>query len=319
MRRKTLIWSTMMLLAFSIKAQQLAQYSQYNFNQYLLNPAVGGLSKHLEAQAGFRSQWAGFEGAPTTMFVSIHAPLDYPISNSHIKEKPHKGVGGYIFRDEAGPSTWTGAYMSYAYHMALNPKFHLSLGAFVGAKHYVLDGSKIQFTHSETDPKVTGQRETAIVPDGNIGIWVHSDKVFGGISVNQIFQNKLDIEQVKPGQEFGKLDNHYFLTAGYIYKVNSQLKIIPSFLLKAVAPAPLQVDLSVKAFIDDTFWVGASLRNLDAFVIFGGVRYGNFEAGYAFDLTFNGIQKFSAGSHEIIVGLLLPRFEKDINCPSRFW
>ena len=100
-------------------AQQMPQYSQYTFNHYILNPAVGGLSKYLEAQVGARSQWVGFNGQPNTVFASVHLPLDYPLGNSHIKEKPHQGIGGYVFKDQAGAISWSGAYMSYSYHFKI--------------------------------------------------------------------------------------------------------------------------------------------------------------------------------------------------------
>ena len=316
---KQLLLFILLVIAKGVTAQQMPQYSQYNFNHYLLNPAVGGLSKYLEAQVGTRVQWIGFEGAPTTVFASVHLPLDYPIGNRHIKEKPHQGIGGYAFKDQTGPISWTGAYMSYSYHFKISRKARLALGLFLGAKQYALDGSQVNFTQSDYDPKVTGGRETQFMPDGSSGIWYHNDHVFAGISMNQLFKNKVTIDQVATADNFAALDHHYFMHLGYIHKVNNHLAIVPSMLLKAVSPAPLQADASLKFVYDKQYWVGASLRNLDAFVLFAGFIQGNFEMGYAFDLTFNSIQKYSGGSHEIIVGLLLPRFENEVICPSRYW
>ena len=316
---KNTILSLLLIVTTASFAQQMAQYSQYNFNHYLLNPAIGGLSKYLEAQVGARAQWVGFDGAPNTVFASVHLPLDYPIGNIHIKEKPHQGVGGYVFKDQAGAISWSGAYVSYSYHFKISKKSRLALGTFLGAKQYALDGSKVKFTQSDFDPKITGGRETQFVPDGSIGLWYHNDKVFAGISINQIFNNKIDIAQIAAENNFGKMDNHFYMHLGYIYTIDKHLKLVPSMLLKAVSPAPLQADVSLKAVIDKQYWFGASLRNLDAFVIFAGFIHGNFEMGYAFDLTFNNMQKHSAGSHEIIVGLLLPRFENGVVCPSRYW
>lgn len=316
---KNTIISLLLIITSASFAQQMAQYSQYNFNHYLLNPAIGGLSKYLEAQVGARAQWLGFEGAPNTVFASVHLPLDYPIGNSHIKEKPHQGIGGYVFKDQAGAINWSGAYMSYSYHFKVNRRSRLALGTFLGVKQYVLDGSKVKFTQSDFDPKITKSRESQFMPDGSVGLWYHDDKIFGGLSINQIFNNNIDIEQVAAENNFGKIDHHYFIHLGYIYKVNKEFSIIPSMLFKAVSPAPLQVDASLKFMYNQEFWVGGSVRNLDAFVLFAGFIQGNFEMGYAFDLTFNSIQKYSAGSHEIIIGMLLPRFENDVLCPSRYW
>ena len=63
------------LLVNSIFAQQEAQYSQYMYNTISVNPAYAGSRNVLSVLALHRSQWVGFEGAPTTQFVSIHAPI----------------------------------------------------------------------------------------------------------------------------------------------------------------------------------------------------------------------------------------------------
>ena len=319
MKRKLTSLCTFLLTISAVFAQQIPQYSQYNFNHYLLNPAVAGVSKYLEAQMGVRAQWLGFEGSPTTIFASVHLPLDYPIGNTHIKEKPHQGIGGYMFRDQTGPISNTGVYGSYSYHLKVSRESRLALGVSLGLKQYAIDGTRINFTQSDFDPKVSGKKESYLVPDGTIGAWYHTKHVFAGLSMNQIFTNRLDIEQPVSVEDFGKLDHHYSLNVGYIYDLNSYIKLVPSVLFKAVAPAPLQMDVSLKTVFDEQYWVGASMRNFDAFVVFAGFIHGNFEVGYAFDLTFNAIQKHSAGSHEIIVGLILPRFEHDVLCPARFW
>lgn len=319
MKKHILHIAICLFVILETQGQQVAQYSQYYLNYYLMNPAVGGVGKNLEAQLGFRSQWTGFEGAPTTMYVSVHKPIKYPSSNGHLKKHPYHGIGGYMFKDQAGASSYTGAYMSYAYHIRVTHKNTFSFGASLGAKQYSLDGSKIQFTESVNDPKVTGANETSLLPDGNAGIWYHTDHFFGGIAMNQLMRNSIDISQIQANGSFGRLDNHYFMNIGYVYDVDKYTKLVPSLLVKAVSPAPLQVDVSLKAVFDKKYWLGGSVRNLDAVVLFGGFIYDKFEFGYSFDVTMNAIQKHSAGSHEIIVGLLLPQTQYPVECPSQFW
>lgn len=319
MKRYILQIALCLLVIGELSAQQVAQYSQYNLNYYLMNPAVGGVGSNLEAQLGFRSQWTGFEGAPTSMYMSIHTPIKYPSSNSHLKKHPYQGVGGYVFKDQAGANSFTGAYFSYAYHIRVTNKNTFSFGASMGVKQYALDGSKIEFTQVTDDPKVTGANETNTLPDGNAGFWYHTDHFFGGIAINQLLSNSIDITQAAPQNSFGQLDNHYFMNVGYVYDVDKHLKLVPSILVKAVQPAPLQVDVSLKAIFDKTYWVGGSVRNFDALVVFAGFNYNKFEFGYSFDLTLNEIQKHSAGSHEIIIGLLLPQAQYPVQCPSQFW
>ncbi len=56
-------------------AQQDAQASMYFFNPLNYNPAYAGTRGSLNLTAVHRSQWVGWEGAPRTQFLSIHAPI----------------------------------------------------------------------------------------------------------------------------------------------------------------------------------------------------------------------------------------------------
>ena len=56
-------------------AQQDPQFSQYQFNQMVINPAYAGSRDALSAVVNVRQQWSGFDGAPRTQAFSLHGPL----------------------------------------------------------------------------------------------------------------------------------------------------------------------------------------------------------------------------------------------------
>ena len=56
-------------------AQQKPQYTQYVFNNLLLNPAVTGIENYTDVKAGYRTQWTGLSGAPVTSYLTVDAPL----------------------------------------------------------------------------------------------------------------------------------------------------------------------------------------------------------------------------------------------------
>src|SRR5476649_1528771 len=109
-------------------AQQKPQYTQYVFNNFLLNPAVAGIENYTDMKAGYRSQWSGLQGAPVTSYLTINAPLgkdfiegdatafpanggDNPSSRSYTRDymaaEPHHGIGLMLVTDQAGPITQT--------------------------------------------------------------------------------------------------------------------------------------------------------------------------------------------------------------------
>jgi type IX secretion system PorP/SprF family membrane protein len=310
------------LIGYCVRAQQRAQYTQYVMNNYVLNPAAGGINNYWDLKAGFRGQWLGVTGSPKTMFVSIHGPIGFPdkrVRNSHLKA--HHGIGGYVFRDVTGPLSMTGAYLSYSYHIKLSRTFTASTGAFLGILQNQLNNDKLTFVQNPDDPSVPSAGKTnRILPDGTIGLWLHSDRVFFGLSINQIFGNQTGFTNANSD---GKLVYHYFLTGGYKIKLNSSLDLIPSTMIKYVHNAPFQVDLNARLKYKNMIWMGASYRKEDALAVLIGFNYDNkFDIGYSYDMTTSRLKVSSWGSHEIIVGMNFAGFsvkKRRVLCPMDYW
>ena len=51
--------------------QQLPLRTNWQFNYFQENPAFAGFTDCMELKAGFRQQWAGFDGAPSTAFANL--------------------------------------------------------------------------------------------------------------------------------------------------------------------------------------------------------------------------------------------------------
>jgi type IX secretion system PorP/SprF family membrane protein len=177
MRRLLIIW--ILSTSVIVTAQQEAQYSLYQTNNFLINPAVAGSYDYWNVKGGFRAQWVGMEGSPTTMFASFHGRVSNPklfkgkrktFSRSKGSGMYH-GFGAKFYSDEAGAITYTGFSGSYAVHMALNRWYTLSFGASFGLKRFQLDGSKLKFVQTPDDPSVQNQVYSDDMPDLNLGFW----------------------------------------------------------------------------------------------------------------------------------------------------
>src|ERR1035437_8806270 len=123
----------LLFAATSAFAQQLPQYSQYMFNDFVMNPAIAGRSNYWEANSNNRYQWVGITDAPRTYILSLQGPL----------KNKKMGLGGTIFTDIVGPTRRTGANLAYAYHVKLSTTYKLSFGVNAGVLQYSVDGSKI--------------------------------------------------------------------------------------------------------------------------------------------------------------------------------
>ena len=102
----------------SINAQQDAMFTHYSFNTLAVNPGYAGTRDALTVTALHRSQWVGFDGAPTTQTLTLHSP----IANDKM------GLGLSILNDQIGPINTTSAYVDFAYRININEKAKLSFG-----------------------------------------------------------------------------------------------------------------------------------------------------------------------------------------------
>src|SRR3954470_20077666 len=84
------IFSTALLIPGT--AQQYPVFSQYYFNELVINPAYAGSHVQFSATAMYRNQWVNFPGAPKTFNFTAHTSL--------LKNKI--GVGLMVNHDEIG-------------------------------------------------------------------------------------------------------------------------------------------------------------------------------------------------------------------------
>lgn len=292
-------------------AQQPPQYTQYIFNNYLINPAVGGSNDYIDVKLGYRTQWVGFGAAPKTYFLSIHSPLRGTGGREPRKfgTGNHHAIGGYAIKDQTGPIDRMGAYLSYSYHVRLGYKLRASLGFFAGALQYRLNSSGLRT--AEPDPDITSI--SAITPDASVGGWLYSDKYFVGLSIQQLVPLNL-------GGTKNRLNQHYFITGGYRIKIKGYGSLIPSAHVKLGLLTPVAFDVNIRYNWMNRFWAGVSYRKVEGVLGLVGMNVELskrliMEIGYAYDFTLSKLRNYSANTHEIIVGLRIGQGEIEYRCP----
>lgn len=271
-------------------AQQLPQISQYMLNDYVLNPAVAGTKPYFDVKFMSRQQWVGITDAPRTFTLSLAAPL----------KNEKMGVGGYVYTDNAGPTRRTGFQLSYSYILTLNESLKLSLAASGGIQQFAIDGSQISLTNND-DPALYGEMRSQLLFDAKFGAYLYHEDFYVGLTFPQLLQNQLDL--FESNNAISRLEDHYFLTAGYQYDINETWSVEPSVFVKYTQPVPVKIDASARVFYKDMVWVGGSYRNNDAVVAMLGYEYQDaISIGYSYDFTTSNLQNYSSGTHEIMLG-----------------
>jgi type IX secretion system PorP/SprF family membrane protein len=318
-------------------AQQRPQYTQYIFNNYLLNPAISGIENYIDLKAGYRTQWTGLDGAPVTNYISVNAPLgknflsgdansfggqeNNPMSRSYLQNymaaEPHHGIGMHAVLDRAGPISRVDVNATYAYHLGLSEKLNIALGVAVGISKVSLDYSKITLENNQ-DPAIVATETDRLKPDLGAGLWIYGPQYFVGLSAQQLLGQTLNFTNNSQYTQ-GKAVPHFFLTAGYKIFLADDIAAVPSVMIKRVSPAPNSYDANLKLAFRDKFWLGGSYRHNDSFSALAGFNVSYlFNLSYSYDFTTSDLGNVSSGTHEIVLGLLLNNRYK-VTCPQRNW
>lgn len=268
-------------------SQQLPQFTQYMYNTISINPAYAGSRDGFSAVGLHRSQWADFEGAPTTQTLSIHSPL----SNDKV------GLGLSIINDNAGYENYTYAYGDFSYRLDLSADVTLRLGLKAGMSYYNLEDELFTEPDVLSDPYFQDQLNRW-TPNFGLGFYLSSQNWYIGGSApklinndNNEFSEYLALEQV-----------HYYLTGGYVFDLTDNVKLRPTTILKATKGAPLSVDFTAAAIFNEKFYLGATYRLDDAVGGFLDVElFDGFRAGYAYEYPISDIRPYTSGSHEVLL------------------
>jgi len=306
--RKARALSLLTLLFTSVCfGQQNAQFTNFLFNSFALNPAQAGLKKCLDARVGYRTQWVGFENNPKTLFVSAHQRIE-AISNE--KGIIH-GAGIIIEGDDTGFTGRTSFNLAYAIHLPLTRKTRLSFGIALGALQYRFDASQVrifsQNPNSAQDPIFLESQTELVFPDIKAGVWLYSEDWFVGFSGSHLTNPVLE--------DIGTdvtLQPNFNLMAGRIFESGEKMSYIPAAQLKFTSNSTPSLDVNFWADYMNKVALGVAFRSEDAvagMIKFNFLEY--FTLAYAYDITYSKIRLGSSNGHEVILGIsACPRNQK---------
>jgi type IX secretion system PorP/SprF family membrane protein len=325
-----------------VSAQQQPYYTQYILNNFILNPALAGIENYWDCKVSYRNQWVGLEGAPTTLYLTVHTPIGKTKYNRETPTKvpdlhaknlgakqfwmeytappAHHGIGFTILNDKTGPLSRIAAYGSYAYHLPVGVKTSLSFGVSLGIQEVNVDASSVNF--GQADPIDPAALESGYLnklqPDMNAGLWLSNKSFFAGLSAQQIIPVPINSTNETTASDsvtllHGKLIPHTFITAGYRIIASEDINILPSVMFRYVQPLPLGFDVNVKVQYQDLLWVGVSYRYKVGYAAMVGVNISStFDLGYSYDYTTSQLNTVSRGTHEIVLGFLWRKKNNDL-------
>lgn len=298
-----------LVIAAQTFAQQYPVFTQYFFNELVLNPAYAGSQVQLSLTAMYRNQWVNFPGAPKTYSVSGHSAL----------AKNKVGLGLMINHDEIGSYKNEHIYASYAYKLHFKDAT-LAMGLQAGINLLGADYSKLDL-QTPGDASFYNILNT-VKPNFGAGLFFTKKNFFLGLSVPFILNNKVasSVESL-----MGQLREarYYYLRGGIVLPLDrfEKIKINPSFLVRQQEGQPLSVDINNAFIFYDVFSAGLSYRTGDSFISFIDLKISEkFHFGYSYDWTQSNLNRFSNGTHEFMINYRtrIRGIHKNPECPNYY-
>lgn len=287
---KYILYGCVLLTGMSNVAQQDPQYTQYMYNMSVINPAYATDAHLINVGVLYRSQWIGTVGAPKTGSLFAHIPLHEKIQ-----------VGFSIINDQIGDVVnETNVYGDFAYILPLGSTTKLSLGLKAGATFFNTNFNGFIYSDDLPDPAFANNLSKTF-PNIGVGAYLFGTNYYIGFSAPNLLNSK-HLENDSGIVANGVEDLHFFLTAGYVFDINEQLKLKPAFMTKSVSGAPMSIDLTTNVLINDVLEIGAGYRFDDALTGLVNFRVSpSMRIGYAYDYTLSNLGKFNSGSHEVML------------------
>ena len=333
MRRLLLVIIGSIGLVLSANSQNRPQFSLYNMNTFLINPAITGAEEFGDLRVGYRNQWQGLSGAPETYYATFHTPIGTSVLKSRTRangykldpfakaatNRPatiaHHGIGGMVLSDNIGPFKHLQLGVSYAYHLSLTENLALSAGASLGFSQNSIDYDQVVFENDQD--QVIGQgveRDKGL--DGSVGLWLYSERFYLGISGMKKFSNGFEInsEEIASNQQM-----YLLFSAGYKLSLSKDFSLMPNALIKYVVDTPVSFDVGVIGSYRDRLWLGTAYRNDRSVLAL--VRFGVsdlLDLGYSYDFATTDLNSYSTGSHELVLGIKLQN-KNTVHSRSRFF
>lgn len=302
---KKIVYSIIILLGLTASAQQEPQYTQFMYNPSVINPAYSGSLGYGSLFSLYRTQWIGLEGAPKTLNLSYHQPV----------ENTNLGLGGNIVHDEIGPSSITNLAIDVSYTIYLENESRLAFGMKVSGQLMNIDYTKLNYFKSSI-VAFRNNINNQFSPNIGAGLFYYNENSYLGLSVPMVLQTKMY-------DEFTNSDvnhrQHFYFMGGRVFNVSNYLKFKPAFMTKIATGTPVQIDLTGNFLIDERFTLGLAYRWNAAISALAGFKVSDrLTIGYGYDKETTRLANFNSGSHELFLQFDLFKINQQIDTPRFF-
>lgn len=287
------------LLLFSIQfncvyAQQEAATSYFWHTQFMGNPAFTGVDSRHAANAVYRNQWNGINGAPNTLLVNYEAKVD----------KIHGGAGISYIHDAIGFNRQHQVLGHYAFHQKIKEKFALSAGVSMG---WMRMGFKPDWVTPTTvdDPSLPGESHQDFF-QLNAGVAFIAENWRVGFGATQLNSGN------RTASGSYSLVIHSRLYGEYRFLITENLKLIPR--VQFITDYVKYSDSWALVLHSNKLWGGVSYSGVFGSNYIGAMIGYDFDQkyrlGYTYEYSTHKLSQVSKGTHEVVFSFSLDGFQQ---------
>jgi type IX secretion system PorP/SprF family membrane protein len=218
--------------------------------------------------------------------------------------------------DKIGPSDENNIAVDFSYTIHTSDTYKLSFGLKATANLLNIDFTKLN-KDDMNDYNFDTNIDNKFSPNIGVGFYLHSDNTYIGISAPNLLETKHFDRYAGTGSNshIASEKIHYYLIAGHVFDLSSEVKFKPSILTKVVQGAPLQLDISGNFLINEKFVAGLAYRwSAAVSAMVGFQATDSWFIGYGYDLETTRLANYNLGSHEIFLRYeLFKKYDKIIS------
>jgi type IX secretion system PorP/SprF family membrane protein len=305
---KKIITIVLLFTCNIVFSQQLPEYTFFQLNKSIVNPAFTGLKECLDYRIGARVKYLSLGSELSTGYFSISGRLKSKRKKS-LSTNFH-GLGFTLEDDKIGVAKNTYINLNYAYNFKINKKNRISTGISIGTIFNRYNINNLNLTHAN-DPLLQNSGQQWIFPNIGFGLNLYGDNYFIGLSAKQLTKNKYAIGINS------ETKTHLNIIGGFIAYDMNNWKISPSINLMYTSKSPIYANLICMAEYNHSFGFGLSYKPQESVSILAKINIKKrFTVAYAFDIVTSSI---NYNSQEITLGFYTCNLFKsnDFNiCPS---
>jgi type IX secretion system PorP/SprF family membrane protein len=227
------------------------------------------------------------------------------------------GLGLSVISDKIGPVEENNFYADFSYTLNLGGEHRLAFGMKAGVTMHKIDFNTIYPTLPDVNDDVfAGGNPNKTFLNVGSGVFYYTDKYYVAFSVPNMLKTKyLDFD----GRQYGTEELHYFLTGGYVFDINPNLKFKPFAMVKSSLNAPTSFDVSTNFMLYDKLELGATYRVEDSFgAMVNFAVTPSLRIGYAYDHIVSDLNTVTPSSHEVMI-LFDLNFPKKVSRSPRYF